>query len=83
LQQVRALADDGYTILLSTHNPQHALWYANAALAIFDGTVAAFGQSREVVNTALIRKLYGVEAALVETAYGPLISPVIEGNNGR
>ena len=83
LQQVRALADDGYTILLSTHNPQHALWYANAALALYDGAVAAFGQSREVVNAALIRTLYGVEAALVETANGPLISPVIEGNNGR
>lgn len=83
LQQVRALADDGYTILLSTHNPQHALWYANAALALYNGAVAAFGQSREVVNAALIRTLYGVEAALVETANGPLISPVIEGNNGR
>lgn len=83
LQQVRALADDGYTILLSTHNPQHALWYADAVLALFDGTVAAFGQSRDVMNTALIRTLYGVDATLIETTHGPLISPVIEGDNSR
>ncbi|NLI53845.1 MAG: ABC transporter ATP-binding protein [Clostridiales bacterium] len=83
LQQVRALADDGYTILLSTHNPQHAIWYADSVLALFNGTVAAFGQSREVVNTALIRTLYGVDATLIETTHGPLISPVIEGDNNR
>lgn len=83
LRQVRALADEGYTILLSTHNPQHALWYADSVLALSGGMAAAFGQTREVVNAALIRVLYGVDAAFVETANGPLISPVIEGDNRR
>ena len=81
LRQVRALADNGYTILLSTHNPQHALWYADSVLALFNGTVAAFGPSCKVVNAALIRMLYGVDAKLIETANGPLISPVIVGDS--
>lgn len=81
LRQVRALADGGYTILLSTHNPQHALWYADSVLALFNGTVAAFGPSCKIVNAALIRMLYGVDAKLIETANGPLISPVIEGGS--
>ena len=78
LRQVRKLTDEGYTILLSTHNPQHALWYADMALALLDGSIVAFGRPEEVVNAALIEKLYGVEVQLVETAQGALISPVMK-----
>ena len=77
LRQVRALADDGYTIFLSTHNPQHALWYADRALALFDGAMEAFGAPSEIVNAALIHRLYGVDVVMIETVQGALISPII------
>ncbi|HML69338.1 MAG TPA: ABC transporter ATP-binding protein [Clostridia bacterium] len=77
LRQVRKLADDGYTILLSTHNPQHAIWYADRAVALLNGTIAAFGSPDDVVDAALIEKLYGVTVRLIDTAQGMLISPVI------
>ena len=76
LRQVRALADDGYAVLISTHNPQHALWYADTALALLDGEAAAFGPPEAVMNTELIRRLYGVEAEMVQTEHGMLLSPV-------
>ncbi len=78
LHQVRMLADEGYTVLLSTHNPQHALWYADIAVALLDGSVTALGAPNEVVDAKLIEHLYGVKVLLVETAQGPLISPVIK-----
>ena len=78
LRQVRMLADEGYTVLLSTHNPQHALWYADIAVALLDGSVTALGAPDEVVDAKLIEHLYGVKVLLVETAQGPLISPVIK-----
>ena len=77
LRQVRQLAKDGYTILLSTHNPQHAIWYADLAVALLDGRVAAYGSPNDVVDAALIEKLYGVTVRLIDTAQGALISPVI------
>lgn len=77
LRQVRALADDGYAVLISTHNPQHALWYADAALALLDGETAAFGPPEDVMDAELIRRLYGVEAEMVQTEHGTLLSPVI------
>ncbi len=76
LKQVRTLADDGYTVLLSTHNPQHALWYADAALALLGGETAAFGPPEDVMDADLIRRLYGVEAEMVRTEHGSLLSPV-------
>ncbi len=76
LQQVRALADEGYTVLISTHNPQHAIWYADSALALLDGEAAAIGKPTQILDKSLIQKLYGVEVNLVETEHGPLLSPV-------
>jgi len=77
LRQVRALADIGYTVLLSTHNPQHALWYADRVLGLLDGEVVKFGPPRDVVDEALIRTLYGVNIHLINTEHGPLILPEI------
>ena len=81
LRQVRALADGGYTVLLSTHNPQHALWYADRALALQNGSVAALGAPAEVIDAPLIRSLYGVSVRLIDTEQGPLIAPVIGAAN--
>lgn len=78
LRQVRALADEGYTVLLSTHNPQHALWYADRALALLDGAVEAQGRPADVIDAPLIRRLYGVEVSLESAGHGPLIAPVFD-----
>ncbi len=70
MEQVRSLADDGYTVMLSTHNPQHALWYADTVLALLDGKTAAFGAPEDVLDEALIRRLYGVSISLITTDDG-------------
>ena len=75
LRKVRSLADQGYTVLLSTHNPQHALSYASRILALAGGQVAAHGSPREVLNEALIRQLYQVEVDFAETEAGWVILP--------
>ncbi len=83
LSAVRALARQGCTVALSTHNPQHALWYADAVLALSGGKTAAFGSPAETVTPALMKELYGVEAALVQTEYGPLLAPALVGGQGH
>ena len=50
LRQVRALADSGYTVLLSTHDPEHALRFATHVLALHGGTVAACGPVEEMLT---------------------------------
>lgn len=75
LHQVRKLADEGYAVLLSTHNPQHAVSFADRILAIADGRVAALGSPRQVMSEALMYQLYGVEVGFAETASGRVIVP--------
>ncbi len=76
LSVVKKLTKDGYTVLLSTHNPQHALWYADRVLALRDGRAAAFGPTDETLTPALLHMLYGTRAQLYETPGGPVILPV-------
>ena len=75
----RDLSRAGYTVLLSTHDPQHALWYADRALALHEGKVLAQGAAREVVVPDVLQQLYGRPFALLETELGPVLVPK-EGN---
>lgn len=62
LAAVRSLTREGHTVLLSTHDPQHALTYADRILALSDGKLIADGAPRDALTPALIRMLYGVDA---------------------
>lgn len=75
LEHARTLAREGYAVVLSTHNPQHALTYADAALALLDGRVAAYGPPAEVLDAALLYRLYGVRVEFLKTESGMLIVP--------
>ena len=71
----RDLARSEYTVLLSTHDPQHALWFADRALALQEGRVLALGTPREVVTPPLLSALYGRQIELLDTAQGPVLVP--------
>ena len=75
LEQAAALANRGRAVLLSCHNPQHAMLYARRVVALHEGRVAADGPPEAVLDEALVRKLYGVPARFVATEGGTLIAP--------
>lgn len=60
MQRISGLAKDGYTIILSTHNPDHAFLYANRVVMIHKGTVIADGSPDSVLDADLIKTVYGV-----------------------
>ena len=66
LEQVRFLSERGYTVLLSTHNPEHALRYAHRILALQGGHIAADGPTETALTPQLLQTLYGIQAILAE-----------------
>lgn len=80
LQMVRRLAAQGYTVVLSTHNPQHALTFAHRLLVLHDGTAAALGRPADVLTPALMEKLYGVQVDFLDTVSGAVLVPRVEGD---
>lgn len=72
LTLLKNLTCSGYTVVLSTHDPQHALSYSSSVLAMHEGTVEAFGNTADVLTADLLRKLYGIPAVIVDSDYGKL-----------
>jgi iron complex transport system ATP-binding protein len=62
LQKIRALAASGFCVIVSTHNPDHALQFADNAVVLRGGAMSAGGSPIEVINAAMLRAVYGVNA---------------------
>jgi iron complex transport system ATP-binding protein len=68
MAQARRLADGGYLVLMSTHNPEHALRYADAVLALKGGRALAYGRPSEVLTPSVIGGIYGVVVERLDVA---------------
>ena len=66
LRQVRQLADSGYTVLLSTHNPEHAFRFATDVLVLREGGVRVFGPAAETLTEELLREIYRIPLTVAD-----------------
>jgi iron complex transport system ATP-binding protein len=74
LFSIKDLSRQGYSILLSTHNPDHAFLFAGRVLAIHNREIAALGPPAAVLTPDLIYRLYGVRVRLRQDEAGILSS---------
>ncbi|MCA6090789.1 ABC transporter ATP-binding protein [Streptomyces sp. SCA3-4] len=65
LELVREVAATGRTVVMVLHDLASAARYADTVVALRDGRIVAHGPSREVVDAALVRELYGIEADIL------------------
>lgn len=72
MMQVKELTREGYIVILSTHNPEHAFLYGNKVLVMYKGEIIKFGNPKEVVTEVLLQQIYGVSVKLqdIDTADG-------------
>lgn len=57
---VRRLADEGLSVVASTHAPEVAYLYADTVLALGGGRVRACGSPADVISGPLLSELYGL-----------------------
>ena len=70
LEQIRTLADEGYTVIKSTHFPDHALWIAHRVIMLQNGDIVANGKPAEVMNDESVCSLYNARISIVDVARG-------------
>jgi len=61
LEQLAALASDGYTFVMSTHFPDHVLWVASQALMLRNGRVIGQGLPTEILTQDNLCRLYNAD----------------------
>ncbi len=59
LKILKEVAESGKTIILSTHNPNHALYLKGKAILIDNGNIIKIGSAQEVVNKEVLKIVYG------------------------
>lgn len=64
LRLVRALTEEGFGILMTTHNPDHVLMLGGKVVAMERGGAYQFGDVADIVTAETLRTLYGVGIAL-------------------
>lgn len=65
LEKIAYLSEKGYTILVSSHNPNHAIHFSKKILALSQGKKVAFGTADSVFNSDLIELLYGIQSEII------------------
>lgn len=58
-EKLKALAGKGYTILLSSHDPEQTFMFADRVVALKDGKVLAEGSPGAVLTQEVVSRLYG------------------------
>jgi iron complex transport system ATP-binding protein len=70
LAEVRRLRDDGIGILMSTHQPEHALEVADRIALLEAGRIVAQGPPRETATPERLARLYAADLAAVTARLG-------------
>ena len=65
LEQARSLAQEGYTVIQTTHHPEQSYLFSHRILAIQNGRLLTQGSPAQVLTEETIRALYGVEVSVV------------------
>lgn len=65
MRQMRLLSSLGVSVIMVTHDPNHALYYADKALVIERGRVIAYDEARNCVTDELLARIYRIPAKIV------------------
>jgi iron complex transport system ATP-binding protein len=66
LDLLQRLADQGLSVLSSSHRPEQALASANRVLVLHEGRLIADGEPRAVIDSDLMRRLYHVNVRQID-----------------
>lgn len=72
LQAILTLIAERRTLVVTSHQPEHALVCGGAALLLAKGGEAVGGPAHAVITGANLSRLYGVPFNVIETAAGPI-----------
>jgi len=70
LTQLKNLASQGYTLLMITHQPEHALMAASRALVLHESRLIADGVPSDVVDSALLSRIYQAKVQQIDLNNG-------------
>lgn len=72
---MKKIASDGVSIIACSHDPNHILWFADTAVALYNGEIIANGKTDEILNESLLKQIYGCDYELKDLGAKKIICP--------
>lgn len=66
LKQMRNLAEEGTSVLMVTHDPDHALYCAHRCIVMEEGRILTEGDPNRVLDTELLERIYNTEVKVID-----------------
>ena len=82
LALLRTLAQRGYSVVVSTHNPQHALDFSEKVLALAPDKSSVQGRAEAVIDKELMKRLYNMEVEFVSAGGRKILVPQYREDGG-
>ena len=76
MEKIKMLTEKGYTVVQSSHNPQHAMMFSDEIMALYAGQIIAKGIPSNVVTKELLETLYKTNVEILEVKGEQLILPL-------
>lgn len=64
LKRVKQMADEGYSVIITTHNPDHALMLGDKAAIVSRDGIITQGNCEDVVTEETLRQVYDIDLKL-------------------
>lgn len=82
LALLRTLAQRGYSVVVSTHNPQHALDFSEKVLALAPDKSSMQGRAEVVIDKELMARLYNMDVEFVSAGGRKILVPKYREDGG-
>ncbi|MCH3908396.1 MAG: ABC transporter ATP-binding protein [Sphaerochaeta sp.] len=82
LEEVSHLAEQGYAVVMTTHNPEQAYQYSSSIAVFKDGRLFSQGTPQEVMTEGMIKSVYGVDVRM-ESLYDDAIRVCVHRKQGE
>ena len=66
MERAEMLREEGYAIILSTHDPAQALTYSTSIIALSEGSILYSGSPQDLMDGRILSSLYGRSLAIRE-----------------
>ncbi len=68
LKHIKQITNDGLAIIISTHNPDHALRYATKVVILENEGIYSIGKPTDIVTNKKLNEIYGIDVNIVNVA---------------
>jgi iron complex transport system ATP-binding protein len=71
LSRMRSLSTSGTSVIMVTHDPDHALFCADRVIMMEDGAITGDGKTADIITTENLQRIYGENVIVLDVEIKP------------